>query len=270
MKNGLIFEDGELVYYKDDHLYHAGAIEVDGNIYYIGSKGKAVKGQHIVHSEMANGILKRGTYTFGEDYKLVKNSYIAPKKRGKHRRKQTKQSRRKRSGKPMQKVEKWLLVCVAVVILSSVVLVLVGINNGRNVLPDHEQKQTTAPKTVEVILPTFEDEVLLCSGAAKQLYDGQLTIETAVATGDPYRYFTFEYSLTGTHGSLFLSEKENLSNPKEYILDENKKQLIIDNLKTGTTYYYKVTVAEQQYAGSFTTAKSTRFLSAPGWINRFT
>ena len=266
MKNGLIFEDGELVYYKDDHLYHAGAIEVDGSIYYIGSKGKAVKGQHIVHSEMANGILKRGTYAFGDDYKLVKNSYIAPKKRGKHRRKQSHKSRRKHSAKPMQKIEKWILIGLAVAVLSSVVLVLVGHNSGHDVVSDGQQ-QTTAPKTVEVILPTFEEEVLLCSGPAKQLYDGQLTVEAAVAMGDPYRYFTFEYSLSGTHGSLLLSEKENLSNAKEYILDENKNQLIIDNLKTGTTYYYKVAAAEQQYIGSFTTARSTRFLSASGWVN---
>lgn len=118
-----------------------------------------------------------------------------------------------------------------------------------------------------VALPQFEQEVLLCSDEAKQVYDGELKIENAVATGAPYRSFVFEYRLEEASGTLRLSEDSSFADAREFNMDQEKTSVIIDNLKTGTTYHYQVEVAGKRYSGTFRTAASNRFISVPGVEN---
>lgn len=269
MKNGLHFENDELIYYVNDEPKHAGVIKVDGAIYYISSGGRAIKGQHIVHGEMTNDLLKRGTYTFGDDYKLIKGSYIAPKKKSVVRKNKknlarTSQLMRKRILKILNK--KRNLAVIGAMLLFVVFLLCLRIAPiGHHSVS--EDPQLPNEQEIKITLPSFNEDVLLCSSAAKMVYDGELTIEESVKTGDPYRPFFFEYYLENASGKLYLSEKEDLSEAGEYVLEANNQSISIDNLKVDTTYYYAVVVDDKEYKGSFHTAKSNRFLSIPGLKN---
>ena len=250
MKNGLIFENDKLVYYRNDVPYHAGVIKVDGEIYYIGSDGCAVKGPHIVHRDLANDILKRGTYTFGDDYKLVEGSYVAPQKI----RRKRKSSKRK------------LAACV---VAFSFLLLLGSLFFAEYQYGIFGQKPTEVPETTSptIVLPKFDGDLLLCSASAKAEFDGLHPLAAAIHTGNPYRPFLFSYQLKDTSGILLLSEDQSLSHPWTYQLATDKTSISIDNLKTDTTYYYKVIVGNEEHSGSFHTAASTRFVSIPGLVN---
>ena len=68
--------------------------------------------------------------------------------------------------------------------------------------------QVLGTPQIQVELPAFEEDVLLCSKAAHMEYNGELTMTEAVETGNPYRPFLFEYQLENTTGELHLKEQE--------------------------------------------------------------
>ena len=261
MKNGLFFENDELIYYKDGKPRHAGAVKVDGDIYYISKNGRAVKGDYVVHSGMTNGLLKHGTYTFGSDYKLKKGSYVAPVKR------KTAKKKKRDKRKKDKKIRKKNLIKISIFAVAAVLMTVTVILVVNNNIHDHAVSviEKTA-KNGEICLPEFESDVLLCSEEAKLLYDGAVSVSQAVSSGTPYLPFVFEYTLA-EDGVLFISESEDMFDPLEITLAATDKSVSVNNLKTGTEYYYKVTVGTDEYNGSFRTARSTRYVYFPGAYN---
>ncbi len=247
-------------YYKNGEPYHAGVVQQGEDIYYISSKGYAVKGEHVVHGSMCNGILKRGTYAFGEDYKLIPGSYRAPREKKKrlsrHRRR-----RSSRSNKTMWQTVGGAAFAAIFLVLG---ILLVVLDDASPAVMKGDDTDSTASL---IELPTFEEDVLLCSETAKQVFDGTLDLASAVKQGDPYRAMAFEYQLEAESAVLHVSENSDMSEYREYILKKKESSIGIDNLKTDTTYYYQVVVEDETYNGQFHTASSNRFLSIPGLVN---
>ena len=71
IKNGLVPEADGLYYYVDGTKNHAGLIKVGDDYYYIDSSCKAVTGTKTIKADWTNNLLPPGTYTFGEDGKML-------------------------------------------------------------------------------------------------------------------------------------------------------------------------------------------------------
>ena len=215
MRNGII--DG--VYYENDRPKHAGVIKIDGEIYYAGTDGKLAKGQKIVHRAMSNGILKHGTYKFDSEGKMVKDFYRKPKRRKKRR-------------FQLPKFKKADVIKIVSVV--AVAALCVGMFFLIKYIDNKQQNTNTdlVEQTV-VSLPSFENEVYLCSDSLANYYKGESTFLQAVSSGqDAYKAFDFDYYFANVKSATLELDGKSYD---QYPLGT---RLTIDNLQTGKTYQY--------------------------------
>lgn len=260
MKNGIIKEKGKLIFYKDDAPYHAGIIKKGKHYYYAGRGGHIAVGEHIVHKEMTHGLLPHGTYTFDSEGKMIKGSYKAPKKITSGSKSGSSSSSRKRKHKINKKKVATLL---SIVLIAAA---LIGVAFLVDNLTSRHKGESDISSEAGVSLQTYESPVNLSSPAAQKLYKGEVTVEQ-IKKDSPYIPFEFNYMLSKHDGEFIISENSDLTNSKKYVLSKSENTLTIHNLKTSTTYYYRVDVGEESYTGSFRTADGTRYIYIPGVFN---
>ena len=129
-----------------------------------------------------------------------------------------------------------------------------------SVFKDKPQNETEESKT-ELILPTFRSEVILSSASALDVYNGKAAVSDVYKSGAPYKSFVFEYSLSLGEAELVISEDPSFTTGMTYTLSSDDSYVTVDNLKTGTKYYYRVTAGETSSDGFFKTAEGVRFIS---------
>lgn len=276
MKNGLYEENGLLIYYENDIPVKKGVFKDKTGIYYIDDNGIAIKGKKYIHSYMTNGILKRGTYEFGDDYKKVKGFYIKPSNSSHHR-------KHKKIKYKKTLIASCFVMSMLLIALIIILCVKPPATSDDNYDPEINNPETVVPTSkIEINLPKYENEVYLLNDNVKKIYTDGKTIESIKnSVKDPYKPFEFNYKISLTTiadytleevtTSFKLSEDQGFANYKEYTLDLTKNSLQIDNLKVNSTYYYTLDITTPDktynYSGNFKTANTTRFLNIPNLLN---
>jgi len=260
----------DYVYYNSEGIpFHKGIVEFDGKFYYADKNGKLVKDREkIVHSVMTHGLVKHGTYYFDKegvlDIKSYKKPLLADKK------KKYLDVFLPKKNRNTLLVAYGMAFFVVLIIISFFVISPQKDNTTNNVVDSKVQNSDK----IEIVLPQIDNKVYLCSKAMENYYNGEVTIEEAIETrASAYRPFVFNYIVKNAISAvLVLSENDDYSDGERYNLDINETSISIDNLKTGTSYYYLVTAEDEEKkvstcGGKFTTADTNRFISLPGVYN---
>lgn len=280
--NGIV--DG--VYYENGVPTHKGVIIQDGFVYYAGRHGVLAKGHHNVHREMSNGILKRGTYQFDDDGKLIEDYYKKPvsktkRKFEKYIKKKKKEIKNSYAKGKLQKSARLAITFSAIFVI--VVVIGIIINNHNNVSSEGSIIGEPSDGSPVIILPSFDEPVYLCNDAVRDYYKGNLTFNEAVnmnGSTNPYKGLVFHYTVKNYSEDekssnmivLELSRNEQFSSPETYSLDTAETYITIDNLLPDTKYYYRAYFkdthkSKDSFSGSFVTAEYDRFTHIDGITN---
>ncbi len=182
--------------------------------------------------------------------------------------------------------ERVRIFCIVMVVICTVLIVFRicrGLGNRKTNRSDEKQTKENTEISVDL---SIEDEVLLVSPVVKEfvesdidvhsnaIYDGfaEGNLDYAVPLNVFYDVKGMPENMSVGQAVLYISEDEKLSNPQEYIYEQEQSVLSVKFLKTNTVYYYKFQVTFSDGStnvkkGSFHTANTPRILSIDGIVN---
>ena len=265
--------EGGIYYDSHGKPSHKGVVEVDGKYYYAGKNGVILTSQKkIVHHGMANGLVHHGRYRIDKNGEIDLSSLKAVKNK---KRKKKNKNTSSNNDKKDRKIAKyaWLIVAVTSLVMIALILFVNFFGKGLFASTDPSGEPRDG-SNFRMTLPDFTDEVYLCSPIMESYYKGEMTLEQVLAQkGELYSPLSFSYAFAGADSAeLTISERADLSDGTVYEMNVRAEWMSIDNLKTGTTYYYKVSAVDRggsrhEETGYFRTADTNRFITLPGVPN---
>lgn len=263
------------IYYGSNGLpSHRGVVKVGHKLYYAGEDGVIVKDRYkVVYKGMTNDLVEYGEYYFDKHGVLIlskkKKSDTKKKKTKKKAFSKTKNRKKKTKNEKNKAAVIALIIVLAAVAVSGVVTAIVKPDTEEN-----DTNQTVQSGECEIYVSEYQDDVYLCSDSLKSYYNGKINLTDAIfSKEDPYKGLTFSYSISyAESATLKLSKNEDMTDAVEYKLNVDLNRTTLDNLYTGTQYYYVITAYDKngvstEYRGSFKTAATNRFISVSGVYN---
>jgi len=195
----------------------------------------------------------------------------------------------KKFGKHSTLVVNLFAIFVALLIIGAMIFIGMAANNR---LPSAGEETETDPLTpslsgeadeIKIELPYFDRDVVIISEAADvylsadphvsidkvlDRYKNKGRLDIGVPVSLCFDFPVLPEEMAGQKVAVRLSETADFASSSLWEVDPRRAQIDIYNLKTATTYYYRIYFDTEQFVqGSFTTADTRRFMNVAGIVN---
>lgn len=212
-----------------------------------------------------------------------------------HHSSRKRKNRKAEEAKRFLKRNKYKLSNVLVAVVFIVILLVVALSmdiqkdfsGEKNVIATSSNKFQITDSAILIEIPVFDEDVVIVGPAVKAYAEAEATVQAADVYDDYFALgrldtglpVTLSYNVKGLpegysvrSAEVFVSENDDFDDPIVYYLANDETSVDVYNLKTGTQYYYRISLSlsngtKTSVEGSFKTAKTPRVLSVDGVYN---